>query len=564
MADTPEPTDDGAAAAEGWIGGEPEPESEQQQEEQQQARAAPDAEPGLDAAKHAIDGGGILVDHRDLVPWRSPRLMQSMLQSGVVADELDEKTEETYLKEALLRGEQLGWKSKKAVRQIAARRYRRGELHRRKLLYMVLDMRQGLIDSNAELSAVVSPQKKVSIDDDKEMMAKLAEEQERRERMMISEEQRAVASNARIDEQMALKLEKEKEQIAEEMRFARLREQQKQKAHERTEAAMLWQIELVKQRVAEEEEENAKAEAFEVARVEKDEVLKKLLKQRKMESAEKALSFSRVQQKKVDKIQAQWKAKEKKMFEMKIVTEKKLLASEAERDTKRKKDAEKRQQKAHKKSEDLARRLQGKRKQDEKDRILFIKTSEKKHANVDAALAAKKAAKDKEIKGMQEMSKKKEAERQRLARARADLEEKRLGAIVEQRAEKNKVFDKVRELNEEANVLKAGKNVDSVLKCLDSVLKCLDFVLKMFDFVLKMLDFAENHAMKFEETVENIARQQRAEEFRAEMMKLEQQQKVERAELLNVKKGQIAAERRYAAQQFLIQQENMREQLGKE
>ena len=92
----------------------------------------------------------------------------------------------------------------------------------------------------------------------------------------------------------------------------------------------------------------------------------------------------------------------------------------------------------------------------------------------------------------------------------------------------------------------------------------LNFVLKMFDFVLKMLDFAENHAMKFEETVENIARQQRAEEFRAEMMKLEQQQKVERAELLNVKKGQIAAERRYAAQQFLIQQENMREQLGKE
>ena len=518
MADTPEPTDDGPA--EGWTGGEPEPEPEQQPQQPE--------EPALEAAKHGVASGGLLIDNSDLVPWRSPRLMQSMLQSGVVADELDEKSEETYLKQAVNRGEQLGWKSKRAVRQIATRRYKRGELHRRKLLYMVLDMRQGLIDSNAELSAVVSPMKRVTIDDDKDMVAKLAEEAERRQRMMISEEQRAEASNARIDEQMAMKLEKEKEQIAVEMKFARLREKQEQEAHERREAAMLWQIELEKQRTAEEEEERARADAFEVARLEKDEVLMKILKQRKQESKGKALAFSRVQQKKVDKIQAQWKEKEKKMFAMKIETEKKLLESEALRDTKRKKEAEARAQKAARKSEELARRLQAKRKQDEQDRINFIKSTEKKHASVDNALAAKKKAKDKEIKGQQETTKKKEAERRELARVRAELEEKRLNAIVEQRNEKNKVFDKVQELNEEANVIKA-----------------------------------ENHAMKFEETVENIARRQRAEEFRAAQMKLEQQQKVERAELLEVKKMQIAAERRYAAQQFLIQQDYMRQNLGK-
>jgi hypothetical protein len=311
------------------------------------------------------------------------------------------------------------------------------------------------------------------------------------------------------------------------MKFARLREKQEQEAHERREAAMLWQIELEKQRTAQEEEERARADAFEVARLEKDEVLMKILKQRKQESKGKALAFSRVQQKKVDKIQAQWKEKEKKMFAMKIETEKKLLESEALRDTKRKKEAEARAQKAARKSEELARRLQAKRKQDEQDRINFIKSTEKKHASVDNALAAKKKAKDKEIKGQQETTKKKEAERRELARVRAELEEKRLNAIVEQRNEKNKTFDKICELNEEANVLKA-----------------------------------EAHAMKFEETVENIARRQRVEEFRAAQLKLEQQQKVERAELLELKKSQISAERRYAAQQFLIQQEQMREHLG--
>jgi|EP01043_Picozoa_sp_COSAG02_P068020 hypothetical protein len=74
---------------------------------------------------------------------------------------------------------------------------------------------------------------------------------------------------------------------------------------------------------------------------------------------------------------------------------------------------------------------------------------------------------------------------------------------------------------------------------------------------------AEQHAMKFEETVANIKRQQKADEFRQAQLKLEQQQKAERAQMLETKKIQIAAERRYAAQQFLIEQERMREHLAK-
>ena len=95
------------------------------------------------------------------------------------------------------------------------------------------------------------------------------------------------------------------------------------------------------------------------------------------------------------------------------------------------------------------------------------------------------------------------------------------------RNEKNKVFDRVCEANEERSVIKA-----------------------------------EQHAMKFEETVANIKRKQKAEEFRQAQLKFEQQQKVERAQLLETKKMKIAAERRYAAQQFLIEQERMREQLA--
>jgi hypothetical protein len=99
--------------------------------------------------------------------------------------------------------------------------------------------------------------------------------------------------------------------------------------------------------------------------------------------------------------------------------------------------------------------------------------------------------------------------------------------LIQARNEKNKVFDRICEVNEERSVIKA-----------------------------------EQHAMKFEETVSNIKRQQKAAEFRQAQLALEQQQKVERAQLLEVKKTEIAAERRYAAQQFLIEQERMREQLA--
>ena len=163
----------------------PEPEQEPQQEEPQVPEMVPQAE--LPAAKHTVVPDGIQIEHdsSQTVGWRSPRLMQAMLQGGVEEDELFEKDEERYLKDALRRGERLGWKSERAIRQIASRRHRRGELQRRKLLYMVVDMRQGAIDSNAPVSAVISPQKKISISDDKEMEAKLAAEAEARQLSLI-------------------------------------------------------------------------------------------------------------------------------------------------------------------------------------------------------------------------------------------------------------------------------------------------------------------------------------------------------------------------------------------
>jgi hypothetical protein len=447
MADSPPP----AAAADeaapnAWGGGEPEPEPEQAPAAGaggEGAAAAAEAsagdrpltpDPGLGKPDHSVDDAGILLGHQDLVEWRSPRLTQAMKQSGVDADELTQKDEEVYLKQAVYRGEQLGWKSQKAVRQIASQRYKRGELQRRKLLHMVLDMRQGFIDSNAELSALVSPtKKKVTIDDDKEMVAKLAEEADRRRRMMISEEQRAAASNERLDEQMALKLAKEKEQLEVEKKFERLRLKQAQEVHEKQQSMMLWQVELEKQRETERQEEFAKAALFEQQRQEKDAVLSKILKARKKESKDKSLRFSKLQQAKVDKIQTQWKEKEARMWAMKLETEKKLLESERLRDIKRKQEAEARARKAARKSEELAERLHKKRAQDEQDRLDFIKESEKKHANVDAALAAKAAKKAKEIKEQQETTRRKEEERRVLAQERAKAEEARLGAIIEVR-----------------------------------------------------------------------------------------------------------------------------------
>ena len=553
-----------------WEGGLPEPEPEPELGAAQQAAAAgrsTAAEPELEATKHTVNDDGVLVEHRDLVAWHSPRLIQAMMQSGVEAEELAQKDEEIYLKQAIFRGEQLGWKSQKAVRQIAAQRYRRGELQRRKLLSMVLDIRQGLIDSNAEVSALISPsKKKVSIEDDEKMKAKLEEEAERRRRAMISEEQRAAAANERLDEQMSLKLAKEKEQLEVDKKFEQLKLKRAQEVHEKQQAMMLWQVELEKQRAAQEEEEREKAAAFEVARQKKDKELIMQLKIRKQEAAQKGLMFSKKQQAKVEKIQTQWKEKEARVWSMKVETEKKLLESERVRDLKRKKEAEARASAAARKSEELAQRLQQKRNKDEEDRKIFIEQSLQKHANVDAALAAKKAKKEKEIKEQQETTRRKEEERRVLAEERAAEEQKRLSAIIEvqtnpyvtavfskllwslfwalicryvcmticvsnldiqARNEKNKVFDRVCEVNEERNVLKA-----------------------------------EQHAMKFEETVSNIRRHQKAAEFRQAQLALEQQQKVERAHLLEKKKTAIAAERRYAAQQFLIEQERMREQLA--
>ena len=175
--------------------------------------------------------------------------------------------------------------------------------------------------------------------------------------------------------------------------------------------------------------------AFELARQKKDDEMTKLLKARRKEAAAKGLQFSKKQQAKVSKIQTQWKEKEKRMWAMKVETEKKLLESEKVRDLRRKKEAEARARAAERKSEELAKRLQQKREKDEEDRLNFIKQSEQKHANVDAALAAKKAKKEKEIKEQQETTKRKEEERRVLAAERAAAEERRLAAIVEVRVD---------------------------------------------------------------------------------------------------------------------------------
>ena len=305
---------------------DPEPEQEPQQEEPQVPEMVPQAE--LPAAKHTVVPDGIQIEHdsSQTVGWRSPRLMQAMLQGGVEEDELFEKDEERYLKDALRRGERLGWKSERAIRQIASRRHRRGELQRRKLLYMVVDMRQGAIDSNAPVSAVISPQKKISISDDKEMEAKLAAEAEARQRAMVSEEQRVVDANKRVDEQMQLKLEKEKEMIAVDQKIAARKRLQEEKAKKSQEAAMLWRIELDQVRKQEEQDEYERIAKFTKAREEKEKVLQKILTDRQAQSKAKALAFSKKQQEKVAKIQTEWKAKEKKLEELKDETEKKLLA----------------------------------------------------------------------------------------------------------------------------------------------------------------------------------------------------------------------------------------------
>ena len=52
-----------------------------------------------------------------------------------------------------------------------------------------------------------------------------------------------------------------------------------------------------------------------------------------------------------------------------------------------------------------------------------------------------------------------------------------------------------------------------------------------------------------------------AREFRSEALAVEQQEKNERAQLLLQKKEQIAAERRFLSQQFLLEQERMHEAL---
>ena len=188
-----------------------------EQEPEQGGESLPELEQPmvqLPDLQHSVSAAGIEPNYSgSVVSWRSPRLRQAMLQTGVAEHELMEQPEELYLKEALARGVRLGWKSKRAVRQIAAKRYKTAELQRRKLLDTVVDIRVGLMRNNTELSIIISPKKKVSISDDPDMDRKLREEAERRRRAMASEEQRAEAANMRLDEQMQLKLETEAEMM---------------------------------------------------------------------------------------------------------------------------------------------------------------------------------------------------------------------------------------------------------------------------------------------------------------------------------------------------------------
>ena len=83
---------------------------------------------------------------------------------------------------------------------------------------------------------------------------------------------------------------------------------------------------LDQQRKEEEQEEYERIAKFTKAREEKEKVLQKILADRQAQSKEKALAFSKKQQEKVAKIQAEWKVKERKLEELKDETEKKLLA----------------------------------------------------------------------------------------------------------------------------------------------------------------------------------------------------------------------------------------------
>eukprot|EP01047_Picozoa_sp_COSAG01_P026927 COSAG01_NODE_1754_length_9318_cov_118.674043_4_plen_478_part_00 len=437
----------------------------------------------LPASRHGVSPeAGVEVGHQTLVPWASPRLRHAMMQSGVERGELFECGEDVYLRQAQAKGAKLGWKSKKAMRQIAARRYRSAELQRRKLLDMVVDMREGMIRNKAELSVLLSPSKPITIADDPDMSRKLEEEAERRRRAMVSEEQRAADANRRIDEQMQLKLQKEKEMLEVNKKFARARREREQEAQKRREAAILWQVEMEKQRAREEEQALVKARSIEAARVAKEEVLDQLLRNRQAEVEKKARVFAQKQQAKQESIKAQWEEGLERQQQLKLERERKLVASERARAEKLAREVEERRAKGRRKSEEQARRLRRKREADAEEHRAMCAGAALKLEKVERQLATKRAAKARLIEEGQQVRRAKEHELREFALRRAEHEAERVSQLQSERARKNETLGRVLERNEEVAVLRS-----------------------------------EAAAVKFEETVRVIRRKQRSEEWRAQV-----------------------------------------------
>ena len=179
------------------------------------------------------------------IGWQSPRLRQAMMQTGTGADELYPKEAAKFLEDAKKRGQQMGWKGKDMLKDVAKKRYFTAEGQRRKVLLMVIDVRDGLIDKNVGISPLIDHTmlvKSSSIKDDEEVKATLKRDHERRARQLVSEQQRAAATLERMEEELTLQTAKQKEMARLDAIQAEKDRHEAKRRHRRQEKALEWQL----------------------------------------------------------------------------------------------------------------------------------------------------------------------------------------------------------------------------------------------------------------------------------------------------------------------------------
>eukprot|EP01052_Picozoa_sp_SAG31_P015950 SAG31_NODE_1040_length_10203_cov_3.045428_3_plen_229_part_00 len=194
-----------------------------------------------------VSSGGLTLPTTEHIGWQSPRLRQAMMQTGTTADELHPRPIERFVEDAKKRAEQMGWKSSHVLNEAAERRFRTAELQRRKVILMVIDVRQGMVDKNMAVSPLIDPkelQKASNVKGAAEMKETLRKDNEKRERALVTEQQRAAAQLERLEDELRLQTDKQKE-------MARLNaiqaEKERHKARQRKrrqEKALEWQLEV--------------------------------------------------------------------------------------------------------------------------------------------------------------------------------------------------------------------------------------------------------------------------------------------------------------------------------